>query len=57
MKLQPAEAKAEISKIVQKVKKVNGTFIGLWHNETLTDRDIWAGWRDVFTHMVKEAKE
>jgi hypothetical protein len=43
--------------VVEKVKAVNGTFIGLWHNETLTDNGIWAGWRDVFLHMVKEASE
>ncbi len=57
MKLQPKEAKIHISKIVDSVKSVNGTFIGLWHNETLTNRDIWAGWRDVFTHMVEVAKK
>lgn len=56
MKLEPEEAKIEITKIVKKVKAVDGTFIGLWHNETLTDRDIWAGWRDVFVHMVEVAK-
>lgn len=57
MKLKPEEAKTAISEVIQKVKAVNGTFIGLWHNETLTDEGIWAGWRDVFLHMVKEAKE
>ncbi len=56
MKLPPEEAKKKISEIVGKVRSVNGTFIGLWHNETLTDRDIWVGWRDVFTHMVEVAR-
>ncbi|MCF8464561.1 MAG: polysaccharide deacetylase family protein [Flavobacteriales bacterium] len=56
MNLQPEAAKEHISTIVQKVRNVDGTFIGLWHNETLTDRDIWAGWRDVFIHMVEIAK-
>ena len=54
MKLKPEESKQHISEIIQKVKAVNGTFIGLWHNETLSDQDIWKGWRDVFLHMVKE---
>ena len=57
MKLSPEESKPVISDIIQKVKNVDGTFIGLWHNETLTDTGIWAGWRDVFLHMVKEAQE
>ena len=57
MSLEPEEAKNTISELIKKVKEVNGTFIGLWHNETLTDEGIWKGWRDVFLHMVKEAKE
>ena len=56
MKLQPDQAKTKISEVVDKVKAVDGTFIGLWHNETLTDRGLWAGWRDVFTHMVEAGK-
>ena len=57
MKLNPEEAKVHITELVQKVKSVNGTFIGLWHNETLSNQNIWEGWRDVFTHMVTEAVE
>lgn len=57
MKLSPEEAKQRISEMVAKVRSVNGTFIGLWHNETLSDEGIWEGWRDVFTHMVNEAKQ
>ncbi|MFC2176008.1 polysaccharide deacetylase family protein [Bacteroidota bacterium] len=55
MNLSPDEAKSHITEIVQKVKAVNGTFISLWHNETLSDKDVWAGWRSVFTHLAKEA--
>lgn len=57
MKLSPEESKTVISDIIQKVKAVNGTFMSLWHNETLTDTGIWEGWRDVFLHMVREAKQ
>lgn len=57
MKLQPEEAKKHITEVVKKVREVDGTFIGLWHNETLSGRDIWHGWREVFVHMVKEANE
>jgi hypothetical protein len=57
MKVQPEEAKTEISKLVKKVRDVDGTFIGLWHNETLTDTGVWKGWRDVFLHMVNEGKQ
>lgn len=57
MKLKPEEAKNHITELVQKVRDVDGTFIGLWHNETLSGRELWHGWRDVFVHMVKEANE
>ncbi|MDP6909291.1 MAG: polysaccharide deacetylase family protein, partial [Flavobacteriales bacterium] len=56
MKLSPEESKKHVSEIIQKVRAVDGTFVSLWHNETLSDQDIWEGWRDVFLHMVKEAK-
>ncbi|MDC0304209.1 polysaccharide deacetylase family protein [Flavobacteriales bacterium] len=56
MKLSPEESKAHITELVEKVRSVDGTFISLWHNETLSDKGIWEGWRDVFTHMVKVAQ-
>jgi hypothetical protein len=56
MKLSPEESKAHITELIEKVRSVNGTFISLWHNETLSDKGIWEGWRDVFTHMVKVAQ-
>lgn len=55
MKYNLEESKQHITELVQNVKKVNGTFISLWHNETLSDQDIWEGWRDVFVHMIQEA--
>lgn len=57
MEVDTSEAKKVISDLIQKVKEVDGTFIGLWHNETLTDTGLWEGWRDVFLHMVKEGKQ
>lgn len=56
MKVSPEEAKNVVSDMVKNVKAVDGTFIGLWHNETLNDIGIWAGWREVFLHMVREAR-
>jgi len=55
MKLTPDESKKHISEMIKKVRHVNGTFISLWHNETLSDRDIWEGWRDVYVQMVRDA--
>ncbi|MAJ05326.1 MAG: hypothetical protein CL827_00495 [Crocinitomicaceae bacterium] len=30
------------------VKKVNGVFTSVWHNESLSNLDRWKGWREVF---------
>lgn len=57
MKLSPEESKAHITELVEKVRSVDGTFISLWHNETLSDKGIWEGWRDVFCHMVEVARK
>jgi hypothetical protein len=57
MKLQPDEAIARIRPLVEEVRAVNGTFISLWHNETLSDEKQWAGWREVYEETVKLAAE
>jgi len=55
MNLKPDAACELIKDLVQEVKKVNGTFVGLWHNETLSDRGMWKGWRAVYEYMLLEA--
>jgi hypothetical protein len=30
------------------VRKVNGPFTAVWHNESLSNQDRWKGWRLVF---------
>ena len=51
--LNPEEALNTIDRLVKKVKKVNGTFTSLWHNESLSDTGIWKGWRIVFEKMIE----
>jgi hypothetical protein len=36
---------------------VNGTFISLWHNESLSDYRNWEGWKNVYEEMAKMATE
>ena len=45
----------EIKNIINQVKSVNGTFISLWHNESLSDQKRWKGWRRVYEEMIKYA--
>lgn len=42
------EAIEHCSALMNEVKNVNGTFISIWHNDTLAERGIWKGWRRVW---------
>ncbi len=53
MKLKPDEAIATIKKIITGIKDVNGTFVSLWHNESLSETGEWKGWRRVYEEMLK----
>ncbi len=48
------EAKAIIQSLIYEVKAVNGTFISLWHNESLSDQDRWKGWREVYSYLLSK---
>jgi hypothetical protein len=56
MKLNQEEAVEKIRKIVNSVKFVNGTFISLWHNESVGEQREWKGWSDVYEEMLKICK-
>lgn len=55
LKLTPEMAAQVVQQLISEVKNVNGTFISLWHNETLSETGIWKGWRSVFEFTVKQA--
>ena len=37
---------------IDKVKKYNGTFVSLWHNDSLSEWQIWKGWKNVYLEMI-----
>ena len=53
MSMSPDEAWRVILELMLEVKKVNGTFISLWHNESLSDSGQWQGWQKVFEQMTE----
>jgi hypothetical protein len=57
LRLSPDQAIEKSGELINKVKKVNGTFMSLWHNESLSDKGVWQGWRRVFEEVVKMAGE
>ncbi len=51
----PEQANHKIQELMDNVKKVQGTFISIWHNETLSNKELWKGWRTVYSNMIKNA--
>ena len=41
--------------IIEEVKAVGGTYISLWHNESMSDKKRWVGWRDLYERMIQYA--
>jgi len=50
----PAVAKSKIKKLITEVKAVQGTFVLLFHNETLSETDRWKGWSKMYKELVAE---
>lgn len=55
MKLNPGDAITRVQKLVKEVKNVNGDFIFIWHNETLSEDQQWKGWRKVYESIIEAA--
>jgi len=55
LQIKPEYALKSIKKIITSIKKVNGLFVSLWHNESLSQTEIEMGWREVFEQMLEEA--
>jgi hypothetical protein len=53
MHLNPEKAGELIQYMMLEVKNVNGTFICLWHNESLKDSGQWQGWRKIFGQILQ----
>ena len=55
MQLDPDEAVKRAIHLINEVRNVNGTFVTLWHNHSVNDRDEWKGWRNVYESIVEAA--
>lgn len=54
-KVQPEDALRWISPLIDSARSVNGVFMSLWHNESLSEDNTWKGWKKVYTDMVEYA--
>ncbi len=57
MNLTPTDAIEQIRQLIDEVRKVDGTFISLWHNESLSDEKRWKGWRKVYEELLVMAND
>jgi len=44
-----------ISQQITEIKNINGEFVSLFHNESLSNKDRWEGWQEVYEQMIKLA--
>ncbi|SEC85355.1 hypothetical protein SAMN04489761_3776 [Tenacibaculum sp. MAR_2009_124] len=56
MKLTPKRALGKIRDLKNEVKRVNGVFITLFHNESLSGYQRWRGWSRLYGSMLKIVK-
>jgi hypothetical protein len=52
MNLTPKEATRIITHLSRVVRDLGGTFISLWHNESLGETGRWKGWSEVYRELV-----
>jgi len=52
-KFNVTEAISSIESLIEKIKRVDGTFISIWHNEALSDHGHWKGWETVYREMLR----
>ena len=55
LKLSPLEAIDCIRRLNNEVRKVSGTFMSLWHNESLSQMRKWKNWQEVYEALLKIA--
>jgi peptidoglycan/xylan/chitin deacetylase (PgdA/CDA1 family) len=55
LRLSPEEGLERALKLIEEVRKVNGTFITLWHNHSVNNKDEWQGWRRVYESIIEAA--
>jgi hypothetical protein len=51
------QAMISIKNLIQSVRDIDGQFVSLWHNDSLSESDRWKGWRVVYSTMLKELND
>jgi hypothetical protein len=56
-KLHPDKVLKDIFKLIDEVRKVNGTFISIWHNHTISNTNEFKDWRHIHDQMISKLSE
>lgn len=51
------DKKEAVQRIIQQIKKVNGTFTPIFHNYSFSDDALWMGYRELFTMILDSVHE
>jgi hypothetical protein len=55
--LNPNEALEKIFLLLEEVKNVDGTFISLWHNHTISKTDDYKEWKNIHEKMIQKLSD
>lgn len=55
MNLPVDDAQYLVKELMDRVKKVDGVFMSLWHNETVSENRHWQEWNQVYEFTLEEA--
>jgi len=56
MEQNPEQAIHTLTELMNEVKKVDGLFISLWHNESFSETERWKGWSKVYVSLLKQSR-
>ncbi len=56
-RIDPEQSIERIRAVMSRVKEVEGPLVSLWHNSSLTNKDEWKGWKNIFEEVAQEASE
>ncbi|MDQ2720025.1 MAG: polysaccharide deacetylase family protein [Bacteroidota bacterium] len=51
------ESSQQILDLIKEVKKVNGTFISIWHNDTISETAEYRDWKNIHDQMIRAILE
>ncbi len=55
--LTPDQAILKIKEIITVIKNNNGTFVSLWHNSSLSEKNEWKNWTKVYENLIVNTQE